>query len=82
MRFFIAATFLLTGCQNECQQVCLNMADYAESPCKKTFPEAQIDACLEKYADATEKELATCSAYGSTIAEEWSCDDIEEYFGK
>ncbi len=80
MRLLIAAALLLTGCQNECQQICQNMADYAESDCDKSFPEAQIDACLVKYADATEKELETCTSYGNTISEEWSCADIGEYF--
>ncbi len=82
MRLIIAAALMLTGCQNECQQVCLTMADYAETDCEKTFPEAQVDACLEKFSTATEKELETCATYGDRVSEEWSCADIGEYFDK
>ena len=80
MRFIIFATALLAGCQNECQQVCLDMAEYAETDCEKTFKDAQVDSCLEKYSEATEKELETCATYGDKISEEWSCADIGEYF--
>ena len=80
MRPIIFAIVVLTGCQNECQQVCLDMADYAETDCDKTFKDAQVDACLEKYSEATDKELDTCATYGDRIAEEWTCGDIGEYF--
>lgn len=80
MRLIIFATALLTGCQNECQQICLDMADYAESDCEQTFKEGQIDTCLENYSEASDKQLATCATYGDTISEEWTCSEIEQYF--
>jgi len=82
MRCLMAIALLLAGCQNECQQICLDMADYAESDCDKTFSEDQIDECLKSFADPTEKQLDNCATYGSRISEEWSCEDIGDYFKK
>jgi hypothetical protein len=80
MRTIIFAIALLTGCQNTCQQLCLDMADYAESDCDQTFKDTEMDSCLEKYSEASEKELDTCATYGDKISEEWSCSDIGAYF--
>jgi len=68
MRTIIFAIALLTGCQNTCQQLCLDMADYAESDCDQTFKDTEMDSCLEKYSEASEKELDTCATYGDKIS--------------
>ena len=80
MRFILGITILLAGCRNECQQLCLDMADYAESDCKKPFPDNQVKACQDKYASAVEQTLDACETYRPTLKEEWTCDDIKQYF--
>jgi hypothetical protein len=81
MRLILGICLLLSGCRNDCQQLCLEMAEYAESECNKTFPDAQLKSCQEKYADASDQKLEACASYGPRLKDEWEgCDQINEYF--
>ena len=73
--------FLLSGCRNDCQQVCQNMADVASSECNQEFSQDQINQCMNTYRkkNLSAEQLDTCKAYGDNIAKEWDCDDIEVY---
>ena len=72
---------LLSGCRNDCQQVCQNMADVAKSECNKEFSQEEINGCMDTYRkkNLTAEQLDTCEEYGDTIAKEWDCEEIELY---
>ena len=82
LRCLIPVIALLAGCANECQELCNNMADWAETECDKTFPKEQINDCLATYSNdnVSETQLADCGEYNERIDEEWTCDELDSYF--
>lgn len=81
IRLFIILTFL-TGCANECQQVCNEMADWAQTECNKEFSKEDLNECYTEYKNdqVSDAQLADCAEYKDRIDEEWTCEDIEAYF--
>ena len=81
MRLFITIT-LLTGCANECQQVCNEMADWAQTECNQEFSKEDLNECYAEYTNdqVSDAQLADCAEYKDRIDEEWECEDIEAYF--
>jgi hypothetical protein len=73
---------LLSGCANECQQVCNEMADWAENECDKEFSKEEINECYTNFAndEVSDAQLADCAEYKDRIDEEWTCEDISVYF--
>ncbi len=73
---------LLLGCRNECQQICTDMAKYAEDDCGETVDKEQINTCMADYRrrNLSAEQLDACAEYGDRIEEEWTCDDLAEYF--
>jgi hypothetical protein len=80
IRLSLAALFL-SGCRNDCQQVCQNMADIAEDKCEKGFSQDELNQCMDTYRkkNLSAEQLDTCKEYGDTIEKEWDCEDIETY---
>lgn len=72
----------ISGCRNHCQELCQEMADYAQEECNNTFPEQQVDQCLADYdkEKVDEKQDETCEDILPTLREEWTCDEINDYF--
>ncbi len=72
---------LLSACRNECQQVCHNMADVAQSKCNTEFSQDEINECMDAYRkkNLSAEQLDTCKEYGDTIEKEWDCEEIEMY---
>jgi len=74
----------LPGCQNSCQQICGTMAAYARD-CGHTVPEAQVKACREAQAGEASKddrEICRTAGDGSTLRDEWTCDDLAVYWSR
>lgn len=69
------------GCSNPCQQVCLEMASYAEE-CGLTVSNDALSACRENYTDAGEEEIKQCQDWDGSadLREWWTCDDVAENF--
>ena len=78
----ITAIFLLTACKNDCQDVCMEMAAYAEE-CGFTVSDDEIDACLGEQKEASDASLDVCDEMGGaeTIRDEWPCDEMALYWG-
>lgn len=80
----IAAVTMLAGCANDCQQICNEMADWAESTCSPEyhFSDEQVKSCLSAYenGNVSDAQLADCAESKDRIDEEWECEDIEVYF--
>jgi len=78
---FIVLSTTSFGCNNACQEICGRMANYAED-CNLPVNDAEIDACLEEQAEATDEELKTCRQTGSAgdIRNTLTCEDLAEYW--
>ena len=78
-----AACAVLAGCQNPCQDLCNDMANFARTECDIDVPDAQVDACIDAQ-DATDDRdaLRVCRQFDSSrdIEEEWGCEELERYF--
>ena len=77
------AWILLTACRNPCQQLCAEIRDFAANECGQSFPEDQFRACLQdqRGGQLNEGERGVCRRHGERVAEEWTCDDVADYFG-
>lgn len=73
---------LLGGCQNPCQSLCQEIADFSKRECGLQFPEAELDQCVADHASSNlaEGEAKTCREGKGKVDEEWDCDEIAAYF--
>lgn len=81
--FIASLALLLPGCNNACQDICLEMARFAERNCGITVPDDEVDACIEAQAgEASKDDRQACREFGnqSSIEEEWGCEELESYF--
>lgn len=76
---------LAAGCNNPCQQLCTEMARYAEE-CDLTVDKNDILICQEDLArsDLAEGDLETCADWGDpdAIREWWTCEDLAAEYGQ
>ena len=73
----------LTGCQNACQQLCVELEDFAIE-CGIAVPQSQLIQCLEDQAGANSRgNRKDCRQNNSPgdIRDEWTCEDMEIYWG-
>jgi hypothetical protein len=81
--FALAALLALSGCGNPCQQLCSEMADYANE-CGLTVTPDELAACKDNNASANlpEGALQTCADHNDPAAlrEWWTCQDLAENF--
>lgn len=75
------AGWVLSGCNNACQDLCKNMADYA-ADCNFNVSDAEVDACIERQSAAEGDDLKTCRQFGDpeTLRSQWTCQDLETYW--
>lgn len=79
----LALIAALSGCKNDCQQLCHEMADYASEDCGKEWSKDQLKSCMDDQKDAVKANESieqVCADILPTLREEWSCDDIDAYF--
>lgn len=78
----LPATLLGAGCRNSCQDLCVEIADFAADQCGLEFPDAQLDQCIADHKSSTlEKgEAGTCRDGVGNVADEWDCEEIQAYF--
>ncbi|MEC7946980.1 MAG: hypothetical protein VX265_05385 [Myxococcota bacterium] len=79
--FPLIAAVLLLGCKNDCQKLCDEMADYAEE-CGLPVDREDIKECRAAQSNGNvEKEgREACESARPGLREEWTCDDLEDYF--
>lgn len=74
---------LAPGCGNPCQQICNEMADYANSCGLDVGPE-DVTECVDRFAKSELEEGSTqaCAENNSRaqIREWWTCEDLAENF--
>lgn len=75
--FFLA----LTGCRNACQQMCVDLAQYAEE-CGQTPSAEEVDACIDarKTSLIGREKVDQCQEIQDPqkLREWWSCEDLAE----
>ena len=78
----LAVIMGISGCRNNCQELCQEMADFAEEECDNAFPKDQVKDCMETYhsREIDEEQEETCADITPTLREEWTCDDVNDYF--
>ena len=72
----------ISGCRNSCQQLCQEMADFADEECAQEFPKEEVKACMNAFhnREITDEDKEVCDDITPTLREEWTCDDISDYF--
>ena len=78
-----ALAFAAAGCANECQQLCDEMADYA-AECDLEWARDDIKECKSNQANRNFEDPKSareaCADALPTVRDEWTCDDLEDYF--
>lgn len=82
VRLGLVGAALSAGCRNPCQEVCVNMADYAEE-CNLPISDAEIDACIERQSEPVDEDRAACRDFGDpeVLRAQWTCEDLGRYWG-
>ncbi len=74
---------LSVGCSNHCQDICQELADYA-AECNITVSSDEVSDCKSNHQrrDLDDGELELCQDFKDydTIREEWTCEDLAEYW--
>lgn len=83
MRWLILVALPFTAaCRNSCQQLCLEMRDYALDECNLQFTDDEVDTCIDehkkKYVDRETRE--SCDVGLQTLQDDWDCEDLRDYF--
>lgn len=78
-RWMVAGLALLSGCSNPCQQLCLEMASYAEE-CGLTVSSDEVKNCRESFTNSDQAELCQTWNDPDQVREWWTCEDLEENF--
>jgi hypothetical protein len=76
----LAWLIMLVGCRNPCQNLCLDIRDFAEEECGITVPEEQVKSCLKTQRQIEREQAQSCMTAAPSLEEEWECDDVEVYF--
>ncbi len=81
--FGLGLLALSAGCSNHCQDLCSELADYA-TECGIAVSSDELSDCKSNHQrrDLNDGDLAICQDFKDpdTIREEWTCDDLEEYW--
>lgn len=81
MRLVLPLLFALAGCRNACQQLCVDVAMYAEE-CGHTVNQDEVDTCIDSKRTSTigQEKIQQCAATRDPekLREWWSCDDLAE----
>ena len=74
----------ISGCRNSCQELCEEMAAFSAEECNKEFPDEQLDECINAYDkdNVDEEQEEVCASITPTLREEWTCDEVADYFDK
>jgi hypothetical protein len=79
----LALLALVAGCDNPCQSLCVEMAQYADE-CGFEVSNDQVQECRDANATATltDERAQTCIERSDPVAlrEWWSCDDLAENY--
>lgn len=77
----LALPLALAGCKNDCQKLCDELADYADE-CGLEWEKEDIRECRKDQSNGnvSKEGREACGEALPTLTEEWTCDDLEDYF--
>ena len=79
----LAAVTLLAACNNPCQEMCVEMAKFAEE-CGYTVEPTEVEECRAGYAtsELSDEDAQDCITAGDPqqLREWWSCEDVLENY--
>ena len=78
------ALVALTACRNSCQDICRDLARYAENDCGLTVPDGQMETCVDEHSRKAleEGERDACQTANETeFTDEWTCDEASAFLG-
>ena len=78
----LAVPGFLAGCSNPCQQLCVEIATYAQQDCGFEVTSDQIEECQDDNSALTEARYRACvdQKDPQTLREWWTCEDLAENF--
>lgn len=73
---------LILACENPCQQICTEMAAYAQDECGFTVDDQEVADCKDSLAELPDGRAEACEEVNDqeTIAEWWTCEELAENF--
>jgi hypothetical protein len=76
----IVASVWLAGCENSCQNLCEQMAAFADE-CGAPVGAGELETCIDDFSDASGEQLDACADFGSpdVVRRQWTCDDLTLY---
>ena len=78
--FLLLIIGVSTACSNDCQQLCVDIRDFAEK-CDEPFTNEDFSECMRAQGQKNGEERQACrQARETPLSEEWTCEDIEVYF--
>ena len=83
MRWLILVSVLsMASCRNSCQQLCVEMRDYALDECGLQFTDDEMNTCLDeqKSKNVDRETRESCAVGIETLEDDWDCDDLRDYF--
>lgn len=77
----LLSALVLAGCRNNCQQLCADMARFADD-CGYEWTKDDIKQCREDFAgkNVGKNTRQYCGTVSDALSEEWECEDLEVYF--
>lgn len=78
----LLGTALLWGCDNSCQALCVQMAEFS-AECGRTISDAELETCMDDFASPAAEERQSCRDFGNpdVLRREWTCDDLNLFRG-
>lgn len=72
----------LFACTNACQNLCNEMADYAQTDCGLTVSDDELKQCLEDQSSVDGDQNQQCASVSDPdyIRQWWTCDQLAENF--
>ena len=71
--------FTASACNNPCQQICLDIRDFAKD-CGEPFTDEDLSECIRNQGKKTSDEKKSCSQARPELEAEWECDNLEVFF--
>ena len=77
----LAAFVLLAACNNPCQSMCVEMANYAQE-CGYDVSSDELQACRDAIAEVTDELAQECitASDPDQLREWWTCDDLHDNY--
>jgi len=76
------AAVLMTGCNNNCQDLCVEVKRFAESECGQEWSGEDLQECRDNHSrsNVPKETREACGEIKGSVEDEWTCDEVDDYF--